>query len=228
MIGVNPEIGQRYRYRALIGPLAFSFVLAMATMACSVFGSDIYEESFDAAGSWGSGTSTDVEGQVADGVYDMLVKSNQGMYLATAGETFGDGTYELDATQIDGPLNNGYGMLYRVDEASDSFYAFEVSGDGYIWIGYCRDLCESEAVALVGGDWFRSPAVKGGLHETNNLKVIADGSRMTFFVNGLEVGRATDDRLAEGDVAVVVESLGEPGVRVVFDNFSHIPLSAEQ
>ena len=225
---MNPEIGQKQPYRSMVGPLAFFFVLAMVTMACSIFGSGIYEESFDAAGKWGSGTSADVDGQVAEGVYDMLVKSNQGMYLATAGENFGDGTYELDATQIEGPLNNGYGLLFRVDEASDSFYAFEVSGDGYIWIGFCRDLCESEAIALVGGDWFRSPAVKTGLHETNNLKVIADGSRMTFFVNGLEVGRAIDDRLAEGDVAVAVESLGEPGVRVVFDNFIYSPLPAGQ
>lgn len=226
--GVNPEIGKTHPYHVLTGPLAIIFMLAAATMACSVFGSGNYEESFDAAGRWGTGTSADVEGQVTEGVYDMLVKSNQGMYLATAGETFGDGTYELDATQIEGPLNNGYGMLFQVDEESDSFYAFEVSGDGYIWIGYCRDLCESEAVALVGGDWFRSPAVKTGLHETNNLKVIADGGRMNFFVNGLEVGRATDDRLTEGDVAVVVEALGEPGVRVVFDNFNHVPLSAGQ
>lgn len=220
---MNPETSTRQPYLGLIRPLILLMVFAMIAMACSVFDSGPYEESFDAAGSWGTGASADVEGQVSEGVYEMLVESNHGIYLATAGERFADGAYELDATQIDGPLNNGYGMLFRVDEESDSFYVFEVSGDGYVWIGYCTDLCESEAVALVGGDWFRSPAVKMGLHETNNLKVIADGSRMTFFVNGLEVGRATDSRLAEGDVAVMVETLGEPGVRVVFDNFSHIP-----
>ena len=70
----------------------------------------------------------------------MEVRSNAGLFMATAGESFGDGVYELEATQIDGPLNNGYGMLFRVDESSDSFYAFEVSGDGFIWIGWCRAL----------------------------------------------------------------------------------------
>ncbi len=129
----------------------------------------------------------------------------------------------MEATQVDGPLNNGYGMLFRVDDDSDSFYAFEVSGDGYIWIGWCSDLCRGDALALVGGDWFQSGAVNQGLQETNRLRVVAEGTRMTFFVNGVEVGRTSDSRLAEGDVAVAVETLGEPGVRVVFDNFKVTP-----
>ena len=220
---MNPVTGARQPYLHLIAPLIMLIVFALTAMACSVLDSGPFEENFDTAGKWGTGASADVEGQVSEGLYEMLVESNHGVYYASAGENFADGVYELDATQLDGPLNNGYGLLFRVDEENDSFYVFEVSGDGYVWIGYCTDLCESEAVALVGGDWFRSPAVNIGLHETNNLKVIADGSRMTFYVNDLEVGRATDSRFVEGDVAVMVETLGEPGVRVVFDNFSHIP-----
>jgi hypothetical protein len=46
---------------------------------------------------------------------------------------------------------------------------------------------------------------------------------MTFYVNGIEVGRTSDGRLAEGDIAVAVETLGEPGVRVAFDNFKVTP-----
>ena len=152
----------RQPYLGLIRPLILLIVFAMTAMACSVLDSGPYEEGFDAAGSWGTGASSDVEGRVSDGLYEMLVESNNGLYYASAGERFADGVYEVDATQIEGPLNNGYGTLFRVDDESDSFYVFEVSGDGYVWIGYCTDLCESEAVALVGGDWFRSPAVKLG------------------------------------------------------------------
>jgi hypothetical protein len=223
-----PMKSVRNDYRALLAllwPLAMVvLVISASTLAaCSGSGRDAYEQTFDEEGTWGTGSSSDVEGQVVDGVYELFVKSNQGVYMATAGQSFADGVYEVDATQIEGPLNNGYGLLFRVDESDDSFYALEVSGDGYIWIGYCSALCESEADALVGGDWFRSPAVKSGLQETNNLKAIVDGGRMTFFVNGLEVGRAVDDRLAQGDVAVMVEALGQPGIRVIFDNFSYTP-----
>lgn len=222
-MNTNHEPSAGSAYSGLARPLAFLIVLALTSMACTVFGSGAYDESFDSAGTWGTGVSTDVEGGVSNGVYEMFVKSNQGVYMATAGQTFDNGVYEVEATQVDGPLNNGYGLLFRVNEDNNSFYALEVSGDGYVWIGYCSDLCKSEDDAIVGGDWFRSPAVKTGLHETNNLKVIANGSRMTFFVNGLEVGRAVDDRLEQGDVAVMVEALGQPGVRVIFDNFSYTP-----
>lgn len=208
---------------AFAPPLAVFLILAIASISCSLSARDPFNESFDSAGNWGIGTSPEVEGQVSDGVYEMHVKSNHGLYLATAGKNFGDGVYEVEASQTGGPLNNGYGMLFRVDESTDSFYVFEVSGDGYVWIGYCSDLCESEAVALVGGDWFRSPAVNTGLHVKNRLRVEADGPQMTFFVNGVEIGRTSDNRLTKGDVAVMVEALGQPGVQVAFDNFTVEP-----
>lgn len=196
---------------------------ALSGVACGLLDSRPYEESFESPGNWGSGRSSEVEGQVNNDVYEMHVKSNHGLYLASAGEMFADGTYELEATQIDGPLNNGYGMLFRVDEPSDSFYVFEISGDGYVWIGYCVNLCDDKAIALVGGDWFPSPAVATGLHARNNLRVIAEGPKMTFFVNGIEVGRTSDNRLSEGDIAVMVEALGEGNIRVAFDNFKFTP-----
>jgi hypothetical protein len=220
---MNPDLRTRRPYLSSVSPLLFLIALTLTAVACSIFGDGDFVDTFDDQGTWGIGTSADVEGQVTDGAYEMFVKSNQGIYMATAGQSFADGVYEVEATQIDGPLNNGYGLLFRVDEATDAFYALEVSGDGYVWIGYCSELCQAESDALVGGDWFRSPAVNTGLHETNKLKVIADGGRMTFFVNGLEVGRAVDDRLAQGDVAVMVEAIGQPNIRVVFDNFKYTP-----
>jgi hypothetical protein len=208
-------------------PTGYFFVTllltALMSVACTLLDSGPYEEKFEEAGSWGTGRSADVEGQVQNDVYEMHVKSNHGLYLASAGENFADGIFELEATQIAGPLNNGYGLLFRVDESSDTFYVFEISGDGYVWVGYCANLCEDDAVALVGGDWFPSPAVETGHHATNNLRVVAEGPKMTFFVNGVEVGRTSDNRLTEGDIAVMVEALGEGNVRVAFDNYRFTP-----
>lgn len=207
------------RHGARLRILGF-ILLVLLVSACQT---DSYEETFEKTGKWGVGSSSEVEGQIDNGVYEMLVKSNSGRFLATAGESFGDGIYELDATQVDGPLNNFYGMLFKLQEETDSFYEFEVSGDGFVWIGRCVELCETEQVALVGGDWFRSPAVNEGLQATNNLRVVVEGPKMTFFVNGVEVGRTSDDRLTEGDIAVIVEALGESGIRVIFDNFKYTP-----
>lgn len=209
---------------SLICLVAFLLILALIASACtSLFDNNPYLETFDEVGSWGVGNTKQSEGQVKDGVYELHVKDNHGVYYATAGENFANGTYIVEATQIDGPLNNGYGLVFRVDENNDNFYAFEISGDGYVWIGYCSNLCLDESVALVGGDWFRSPAVKSGLLETNRLRIVAEDSNMTFFVNGVEVGRTTDPRLSNGDIGVMVEALGERGVRVAFDNIEVQP-----
>jgi hypothetical protein len=199
-------------------------LLSLVAIGCTGI-NGVYTESFNQEGNWGIGDRTDVEGIVDNGVYEMLVKANYGIFYATAGEVFTDGIYEVEATQVDGPLNNGYGMLFRVDEETDSFYAFEISGDGYVWIGRCTNLCDGENVALVGGDWFRSPAVQTGLQATNHLQAIVRGNRMTFYVNSVEVGRTADTTFASGDVAIMVETLGERGVRVVFDEFKVSPLN---
>lgn len=183
-----------------------------------------YHETFDEAGQWGVGDDLNVEGQVENGVYDFLVKRDTGLFWATAPVTRGDGIYEVEATQVEGPLDNGYGMLFRFDPEDDDFYIFEVSGDGYVWIGRCAGGCSEASLPLVGDGWIESAAVKQGLDQTNVLRVRAEGANLIFFVNGEEVGRVTDNTLDEGDVGMMVETLGQGGVRVRFDNFKVLPL----
>ena len=212
------------RFYTLLVILILGIFLALVAASCNTSDPAGYKEPFNSQGNWGVGKSDDVKGMVSSGIYDFMVKDNYGLYLATAGESFSDGIYEVEAVQLSGPVNNGYGMLIRVDHDTESYYVFEVSGDGFIWIGYCTDLCNEVSESLVGGGWFRSTAVRRGLQETNRLKAIADGSRFTFFVNGVQVGRTSDSRLMEGDIAVMVETLGRSDVRVGFDNFAVTPL----
>lgn len=177
-----------------------------------------YNETFDSAGDWATGGDGDVNGAVTGGVYDLYVSADTGIFWTTGGQEFGDGIYEVEATQVEGPLNNGFGMLFRVDNDNGDFYVFEVSGDGYVWIGSCYDNC-NQVEALVEGGWFASSAVNQGLNQTNFLRVETSGPVMTFYVNGIEVGRVSDPSLTSGDIGLFVETLGEPGVRVEFDNF---------
>lgn len=191
--------------------------------ACSLVDNSPYEETFDSQGRWGSGQSTEVEGQVNDGWYELQVLNKRGVFYASAGENFGDGIYEVEAIQLEGPINSGYGMLFHLEEPTDTFYVFEISSDGYVWIGYCSELCDNEARALVGRGWFRSNTIVEGVNGRNHLQVIVDSPRMTFLVNGIEVGRTSDARLVEGDIAVMVETLGEGNVKVAFDNVKYSP-----
>ncbi|MCB0036152.1 MAG: FHA domain-containing protein [Anaerolineales bacterium] len=186
-----------------------------------------YEETFDEAGPWPEESNPSAAGKVIGGGYELEVKADSGIFWATGDQSFGDGVYEVEATQLAGTLDNGFGMMFMVDIDRDDFYAFEVSGDGYTWIGRCEGACQEDIVILVEDGWVSTDVVQTGLNETNSLRVIVDQGNMTFFVNGQEVGRAYDVALTEGDIGLLVETLGEGGVKVRFDNFRYTPLESE-
>lgn len=179
-------------------------------------------ESFDNPGAWSAGEDAYSIGGVVDGVYDFKVLENDVSRWASAGKTFGDGIYELEATPVEGPLDNGYGLLFRADADKGDFYLFKVSADGYVWIGRYRD--GAEETTIIGNRWFESPAVIPSLNVTNKLRVQAEAGNMIFYVNDQEVGRVTDNTFQSGDVGLLVQTLGGGGVRVLFDNLSVSPL----
>ena len=210
-------------WKTLVGVWLLSIIVLAG---CANDADRAYRETFDAPGNWRTGTDTDAEGVIDEGVFDFLVKADNLVTWTTAGESFTDGIYELEATQVEGSLNNGYGMLLRTNDEQDNFYLFEISGDGYVWIGRYRRGGEEEAEPLVGDWWFESDAVNQGLDNTNRLRVRVEGGNFIFFVNDIEVGRFSDDAFASGDIGLLVRTLGEGGVRVEFDNFNVTPLDS--
>ncbi len=203
--------------------LVFSLLMLLAVTACQ----QAFVSSFDSAesaGSWARERRPDVTGEVVNGVYVLSARSPAATpYWATAGERFEDGVYEVEAAQIGGVLNSGYGLIFRLDEATDSFYLFEISGDGYVWIGWCGRGCAEQRTLL--GDWgFPSPTVRTGLNAVNRLRVVADGPNMTFYLNDVELGRVFDATLSAGDIALMVENLGQGPVSAAFDNARVSPL----
>ncbi len=196
-------------------------MMIMILVACT--GQETYLETFDAPGSWSAGNDGDAIGEVKEGVYDLFVQADDIIIWTTAVQSFSDGTYEVETTPVEGTVNNGYGMMFRVNNDTDDFYLFKVSGDGFVWIGLCQAGC-TEETPLVTEWWFESTAVKQGNNVTNKLKVQAEGANMIFYVNDVEVGRFTDPTLRSGDIGLFVQTLGQGGVRVRFDNFQVAPL----
>lgn len=199
-------------------------VVLITVVGCA--GNSTYVETFDEPGTWSAGSDIDVEGEVRDGVYDLLVKADNLLIWASGGEQFGDGVYEVEATAVAGPVNNGYGMVFRLDDDADNFYLFKISSDGFVWIGKMVNGGQEENTPLVEDWWFESSAVKTGLNETNVLRVRVESGNMIFFVNDQEVGRVTDNSFRSGDIGVMAETLGLGGVQIHFDNFKVSPLAA--
>jgi hypothetical protein len=205
----------------LIGALAWWFLLRDSGPPLE---RGAYADSFDEAGSWTVGDDATATGTVRNGVYEMSVELSGDIFWVTGGRNFADGRYEVAATPVEGVIDNGYGMLFRVDSDDSNFYVFKVSSDGYVFIGRCSDSC-AQATPLVERDWFASEAVLQGQNVTNILSVEAGGSDMIFYVNGTEVGRASDETLSQGDIGLVAETFAPGGLRVQFDDFNVTPLA---
>jgi len=182
--------------------------------------SDPYRAAFSTEDGWSVGEDANARADVVDGRYEITVRAPVNLYLSTSDQIFADGVYEVTATQIDGPLDNGYGLVLRADTEQSSFILFEVSGDGFVWVGRCDGQCDSAG-------WRESSLVNQGVGAPNQLQVVAEGRRLTFFLNGEALHTMEDAEPARGEVGVMVETFGQPGVRVAFEELSVTPLDAE-
>lgn len=201
------------------------FIALLITVLAACDGPEPFHETFDEPGNWSSDNDSEVRGEVINGVYEFEVKADDLTTWTTAGLAFSDGWYEVEATQVSGPDNNLFGMVLRVDNETDNFYAFQISGDGFVWIGRYHNGGNIEATPIIGNWWFESPAIKQGSGLRNKLAVRAEAGNMIFYVNDQEVGRVTDNTFARGDIGLMVGSLGQGGVLVRFDNFKVTPLA---
>ena len=188
----------------------------------------VYQETFDDAEAWMAGEGAEADGIISDGSYEMILGADtfDEQFWASGGRNFADAVFEVDATPLEGTEDNGYGMLFRVNPDREDFYLFKVSSDGYVFIALCTEGCVQQQV-LVDQDWFESQTVNQGFNTTNNLRVVAVGPELSFFVNDTEVGRAADGTLKNGDIGLFGETFAPGGLRVSFDNFNVSPVVEE-
>jgi len=179
----------------------------------------VFEDDFsDPTSGWSEHLSNASEKGYENGKYSILIKGTGLMSWSTPGLSFGDFVLEVEATQVEGPDDNQYGVLYRYVD-TDNFYLFTVSGDGYYAVAKYQD---DEPEMLL--EWTSSPIINLG-QRTNNLAVVAAGSHFGFYINGEHVADVTDQSFPEGDIGVMAGSFDEPGVLIHFDN---ITVRAEQ
>jgi hypothetical protein len=176
----------------------------------------IYQDDFeDPASGWDVYTEDNFWAGYADGEYRLGVYQDN---YTTWGNPDAEGGFtdfevEVDARQVEGPLDNNYGLLVRHQPDDDNFYWFQISSDGY----YSVDLMRTgEWVTLVG--WEASDAIDQGVGAVNRLRVVCDGNRFTFYVNDTFLTEVTDSAFSAGNVGLAIGAFDESGVVVHFDN----------
>jgi hypothetical protein len=121
-----------------------------------------------------------------------------------------DAVIVVDAQLLSGPLNVGYGVVFRSDSGL-SEYGFLISSDGH-WTAYKR--VNNQLTHMV--NWTVTSQVHQNKGDHNLLTVYFKGAHMNFFVNGMLVGQADDDTFSSSAIGLTASA----GQNVVFANFS--------
>lgn len=92
-----------------------------------------------------------------------------------------DFDYTVMAAAVGGPVDNGYGVVFRYRDPRNT-YAFHISSDGYYSIERTLNG-QSERLSA----WIASDVVNPGIGAVNTLRVVGVGDSFRFWVNGESV-----------------------------------------
>lgn len=196
-------------------------VLSLLT-GCTALGGErssggvIYQDDFSVESEdWLLESDLDASASYVDGQLQLRVSSPNLIAWAELKEhQFDDFELEAEVTQLSGPDNNSYGIVFRMKSPS-AHYSFDISGDGYYRFNR-RDEAEGGRWTEII-DWLESPAIHRGA-STNMIRIVAQGDQFTFYINGQLVAEANDDGYRSGSIGLNAGSFHEPGVEIAFDN----------
>jgi hypothetical protein len=117
--------------------------------------------------------------------------------------------FAVDVELVKGEPVNGYGIYirdYSNDEDGFNQYRFLISGE---WYAVERSTGQ-RPLALT--EWAKHPAIRSS--GTNRLRVIATGSRLRYFINGLEVWSGEDPQPGAGSFGLFAGG----GLKVAYRN----------
>jgi hypothetical protein len=149
-----------------------------------------------------------------NGHYEIIVHAKNADFWAYPGLYFEDTIIEVDATTVDGPLDNNFGIICRHQDVKN-FYFFIISSDGYYAIGKVINNIQT----LISADKMQeSDAISQG-YSTNHIKAVCDGPRLSLFVNDNQLVSVQDSSLTSGDVGLLAGTFAESETSIHFDNF---------
>lgn len=178
----------------------------------------LYQEDFETnSGEWILESDMDAEATINGGQLQVAINSpNLVAWAELSDRKFDDFVLEVDASQLAGPDDNSYGVIFRMKEQTE-FYRFDVSGDGYYEFSRRNDDEANPWTSIT--EWLDSEAIHKGA-STNQIKIVAQGDHFSFYVNGQLVAEADDDSYRSGGIGLDAGSFSEAGVQIAFDNLT--------
>jgi hypothetical protein len=198
--------------------LSLSALILLASLVLAACGPALtalpYADDFSNPNSgWKTVDDTAVKINYQDGALQFSIpKLDTLAWSVPKDKRFGDFVLDVDATQVAGPNDNSYGVIFRyVDDRN--FYRLDISGDGYFAVFKYKDGKWTKVQ-----DYTETAAVKQGA-ATNHLQVVAKGNQFTFNVNDQLVKTFSDGDFPNGNIGVTAGALFDNAdVHIAFDN----------
>ena len=119
---------------------------------------------------------------------------------------------EIDTKQIDGPVNTGYGLIFRyVNDKNFYFYSVDANGYYSLW-----KLVDDQWQSIV--DWTATDILATGAGAGNRIGVLAEGKHLVLVANDKIVTEVDDDSFTSGSMAVAVNTVDPGNAEIGFDN----------
>ena len=118
---------------------------------------------------------------------------------------FSNFAYQVQMTITNGNLAQG-GILFRANSAKGQYYLFRIGVDG----SYALELYNNSQFTTLSSGF--SSQITIGLHQSNELDVLANHDTFYLYVNRGFVASLTDSTLSSGQIGVVAIDNGTPVV----------------
>jgi hypothetical protein len=130
----------------------------------------------------------------------------------TIGSRVSDFDLQVDVTQTRGGDDAAYGMRFR-QNTTDSYIMAAINSRGY-W----RIIRASFGEISDMTPWQFSHHIATGLNATNQLRVVASGTQISFYVNGIRLTTISDLSPASGQLTLAATTFTTGDLAVNFDN----------
>lgn len=199
-------------------------------------GAVLFASTFDgAAGEWETSEGR-LSSTVGGGVLKIDVGTESAAPFVPARWHFGDFDLRVVAAAVGGPVENGYGVVFRLRDVRN-YYSFIITSDGYYRLAKAVDGVEREVSTYIPSD-----AILTDFGAGNTIRIHGVGDTFHFWINdqpvqfcfpddpdgtstysggqcfGTMSDAYTDAAHPAGRIGLIGVSGMQPDVSVVFDN----------
>jgi hypothetical protein len=125
--------------------------------------------------------------------------------------TTSDMTFEMQMQILHGDCG---GLLFRGDFKQGDFYYFDVCFDGHYYLTTYKQFALLQQLPTQTAVL---PALQKNAQALITIGVVAQGSQLTFFLDGQQVDQLTDSTYTSGQIALLCFAINNP-TEVVFSN----------